>query len=185
MRCMTERLKELPSESHKNHETRDISQNHGRSLWVLRGLLPMNHLYIAIAMHRSSAADKRLKGILVLFKAPATKGLLHATCVCCHKLLAWWVQLLLKRHACTKISREPPVGLDGLLGDQGWDIPLESPVDCRALIAALTNPIRGHSLCCRAGSRPVRQMPMHRSDFDGDAYVTVCIGQILKFLILL
>ncbi len=38
---------------------------------------------------------------------------------------------------------------------------------------------------CRAGSRPVQQMPMHRSDFDGDAYVTVCISQILKFLILL
>ncbi len=29
------------------------------------------------------------------------------------------------------------------------------------------------------------QMPMHRSDFDGDAYVTVCIGQILKFLSIL
>ncbi len=37
----------------------------------------------------------------------------------------------------------------------------------------------------RAGSRPVQQMPMHRSEFDGDAYVTVCIGQILRFLILL
>ncbi len=37
----------------------------------------------------------------------------------------------------------------------------------------------------RAGSRPVQQMPMHLSDFHGDAYITVCIGQILKFLILL
>ncbi len=39
--------------------------------------------------------------------------------------------------------------------------------------------------CRRAGSRPVQQMPMHLSDFDGDAYPTVCIGQILKSLLLL
>ncbi len=37
----------------------------------------------------------------------------------------------------------------------------------------------------RAGSRPVQQMPMHLSDFDEDAYITGCIGQILKFLIFL
>ncbi len=30
----------------------------------------------------------------------------------------------------------------------------------------------------------VQQMPMHMSDFDGDAYLTVCIGQILMFLLL-
>ncbi len=35
-----------------------------------------------------------------------------------------------------------------------------------------------------AGSRPVQQMPMHLSDFHGDAYLTVCIGQILMFLLL-
>ena len=37
----------------------------------------------------------------------------------------------------------------------------------------------------RAGSRPVPQMPMHLSDFARDAYLTVCIGQILMLLLLL
>ncbi len=37
----------------------------------------------------------------------------------------------------------------------------------------------------RSGSRPVQQMPMHLSDFDGDAYLTVCVGEILLFLLLL
>ncbi len=43
----------------------------------------------------------------------------------------------------------------------------------------------GNGGVCRAGSRPVQQMPMHLSDFDGDAYITVCIGQILVFNIIM
>ncbi len=37
-----------------------------------------------------------------------------------------------------------------------------------------------HLLCHhgRARSRPAQSMPMRLSDFEGDAYITVCIGQI-------
>ncbi len=51
----------------------------------------------------------------------------------------------------------------------------------------LLNPLTAefHVAAFRAGSRPVQQMPMHLSEFDGDAYLTVCIGQILTFLLLL